>query len=271
MTAADIHLHFRSLGTWVDWSHSVDGVHCGDPQAEVRGIAVAWKPYWSDLRRAHGLGCNFFLAHESIFREGGNGDETAAASSQEQGKLAWLRETGMVVYRCHDVWDLIPRIGVRDSWARGLGFEGSPLRMAGYYRVEDVTGHTVESLARHVADRMRTVAQPGLLVVGDGGRPVTRLGLGTGAAFQLDEMLGLGADVWVICDDYFRFVRDGALLRDLEIPYFVANHGALEEWGIQNLARHAGSSFPGVPVHFLPQGCPYRFVAGAAATKEPRT
>ncbi len=260
MIAADIHEHFRGLGTWVDWTASVDGIHFGDPQTEVRGIAVAWKPYWSDLRRASQLGCNFFLAHESIFREGGRGDETTAASPFEQGKLTWLRENGMVVYRCHDVWDLMPTVGVRDSWARGLGFEGAPIRLHGYYRVEDVTGHTVETLARHVADRIRSAGQPGVLVAGDARKPVTRLGLGTGASFQLDLMLGLGADVWVICDDYFRWVRDGALLRDMEIPFLVANHAALEEWGIENLARHAEASFS-APVHFLPQGCPWRLVS----------
>ena len=262
MRAREIHEHFRSLGTWVDWNKSVDGVHMGDPEAEVRGIAVGWKPYWADLRRAHQQGCNFFLAHESIFREGGAGDESAAAGPPEQGKLAWLRETGMVVYRCHDVWDLVPEEGVRDSWARGLGFEGPSVRREGYYRLEDVSGHTVDTLARHVATRLHTAAQPGVLVVGEGSRPVTRLGLGTGASFQLEVVLGLGADIWVLCDDYFRFVRDGALLSDLGMPYIMANHGALEEWGIQNLARHAQRAFPSVPVRFLPQGCPYRVVTG---------
>ncbi len=265
MTARDIHEHFRAMGTWVDWKKSVDGVHFGNQDAEVRGIAVGWKPYWSELRKAHDLGCNFFLAHESIFREGGAGDETAAAEPAEQGKLAWLRDSGMVVYRCHDVWDVVPGIGVRDSWSRGLGFSDPPLRLAGYYQVVDVKGHTVDSLARHVARKMRDTNQPGLLVVGDGQKPVSRLGLGTGAAFSLKEMLALAADVWIVCDDYFRFVRDGAFLRDIGMPFLVANHGAKEEWGMRNLARHAEGAFPSVPVRFLPQGCPWRMVASEEA------
>jgi putative NIF3 family GTP cyclohydrolase 1 type 2 len=260
MKACEIHEHFRRLGTWVDWSDSVDGVHFGDPQTEVRRIAVAWKPYWSALRQAVDLGCNFFLTHEPIFREGRVGDETASALPREQGKLAWLQDSGLVVYRCHDVWDLIPEVGVRDSWAQGLGFSGAPLRAEGYLRLEDVTGHTVGSLARHVAARLRTAGQPGLLLVGDEDQSVTRLALGTGAAINLEAMLALEPDVCVLCDDYFRFVRDGALLQDLEVPFLVANHGALEEWGIANLARHAEAAFPSVPVHFLPQGCAYRFI-----------
>jgi putative NIF3 family GTP cyclohydrolase 1 type 2 len=178
----------------------------------------------------------------------------------EQNKLAWLEESGMVVYRCHDVWDVFPDIGVRDSWASGLGFEGPPLKSDGYYRVEDVSGQTFEQLCRHVASRMQSVQQQGVLSVGDPDRGISRLGLGTGAITKLDQMIALGADVCILCDDYFRYVRDGALYQDLDIPFLVVNHGAKEEWGIENMARYAGERFGGVPLHFIPQGCPYRIV-----------
>ena len=143
MKAADIHQHFVELGTWVDWSNTTDGFHFGDPNKDVDCIVVAWKPYWHTLKEAHALGCNFFLTHESIFREGRNGDETEAANPLEQDKLTWLQDSGMAVYRCHDVWDVVPKIGVRDSWAMGLGFPEIPLVDDGYYRVEDVSGADV--------------------------------------------------------------------------------------------------------------------------------
>jgi putative NIF3 family GTP cyclohydrolase 1 type 2 len=262
MEAADIHRHFVELGTWVDWSNTTDGFHFGDPETEVTKIAVAWKPYFSSLMRAAELGCDFFLSHESIFRDGGNGDETSAAHSLEGGKLEWLRQSGMVVYRCHDVWDVIPEIGVIDSWARGLGFEGSPVRRDGYYRLEDVSGQTFGELCRDVAAKMRSVGHEGVLAVGDAERSVSRLALGTGAITKLDDMVALGADVCVICDDYFRYVRDGALFQDLDVPYIVVNHGAKEEWGIENLYRHVKEAFEDIPAHFIAQGCPYRIVTG---------
>src|ERR1043166_4585491 len=99
MKAGEIHEHFKKLGTWVNWPKSTDGLHFGSPEIEVRGIAVAWKPYFSALRQAKELGCNFFLTHESIFRAGGNGDETAAAQPLERPKLEWLKASGMAVYR----------------------------------------------------------------------------------------------------------------------------------------------------------------------------
>jgi putative NIF3 family GTP cyclohydrolase 1 type 2 len=262
MKAADIHDLFRAAGTWMDWSQTVDGFRFGDPDTEVTGIAVAWKPYWSDLRRATELGCNLFVGHESIFRDGPMDprDESEFAQELEQPKLAWLRESGLVVYRCHDLWDMMPEIGVRDSWARGLGFEGGPLAVSGFSLIEDVSGHTFGSLCTHIAERVKPIGQQAILAVGDEDQPVTRLALGSGAA-ALAEMVGLGADVWLGYDDYFRQVRDGALLRDIGMPYMLVNHGTLEEWGVRNLPDYLRGHFPAVPVHLLEQGCIYRVVA----------
>ena len=76
----------------------------------------------------------------------------------------------------------------------------------------------------------------------------------------MTDVLNLGVDVWLLYDDYFRQVRDGALLRDIGMPYLIVNHGALEEWGVSNLAGYLRDRFPSVPVHHLAQGCIYRVV-----------
>ena len=123
-----------------------------------------------------------------------------------------------------------------------------------------MSGQTFGQLCDLVAEKMKSVGQEGVLAVGGSDAQVNRLGLGTGAITKLDKMIDLGADVCIICDDYFRYVRDGALYQDLGVPFIVVNHGAKEEWGIQNLFYHAKESFPDVDVQFLDQGCPYRIV-----------
>ncbi len=261
MKAIEVHEFFQRAGTWMDWSKTVDGFRFGDPETEVTGIAVAWKPYWSDLKRAKELGCNLFVGHESIFREGQMqpGDETPSAEALEQPKVAWLRESGLVCYRCHDYCDMVPGTGVRDSWARGLGCEGEPLEVHGFCLIMDVSGHTFGSLLAQVAARVKSAGQQAVLAWGDESKPVTRLALGSGSS-TLSAMLARGADVWLGYDDYFRQVRDGALLRDLGVPFMVVNHGTLEEWGVKNLADALRAQFAAVPVHHLPQGCVYRVV-----------
>ncbi len=261
MKAREVHEFFQSVGTWMDWTKTVDGFRFGDPETEVTGIAVAWKPYLSDLQRAKELGCNLFVGHESIFREGSMkpGDESPAAEPREQPKVQWLRENGMVVYRCHDLWDMYPGLGVMDSWARGLGFEGKPLATLDFCRIEDVSGHTFGSLCAQVAARVKDVGQEAILACGDPNQPVTKLALGAGGSL-LSRVLEMGADVYFSYDDYFRQVREGAFLRDIGVPYMVVNHGALEEWGVRNLGPFLEERLPGVPVHVLRQGCIYRVV-----------
>src|SRR5262249_53538370 len=109
------------------------------------------------------------------------------------------------------------------------------------------------------ASRVKAVRQEAVLAVGEPSRKVSRLCLGTGAT-GFDKMLELGPDVIVICDDYFNYVRDAAFLQDIDMPFMVVNHGAKEEWGMEGLFQHARKAFPGVPVHYLKQGCPYRVV-----------
>ncbi|HEU5317547.1 MAG TPA: hypothetical protein VFX49_15650 [Chloroflexota bacterium] len=41
MRPRDLDAHTRRLGTWVSWDTTVDTFKAGDPDAELRGIAVA--------------------------------------------------------------------------------------------------------------------------------------------------------------------------------------------------------------------------------------
>ena len=41
MRAIELDTHMRHLGTWVDWTNTVDTFKAGDPQTEVHAIAVA--------------------------------------------------------------------------------------------------------------------------------------------------------------------------------------------------------------------------------------
>ena len=136
---------------------------------------MAWKPYFSDLKRAKELGCNLFVGHESIFREGSMKpvDESPAAKVLEQPKLDWLRESGMVVYRCHDLWDMMPEARGDGQLGAGLGFEGEPVAALDFCRIEDVSGHTFGSLSAEIAAAwVRDVGQQAILACGNPEQPV---------------------------------------------------------------------------------------------------
>ncbi len=220
-----------------------------------------WKPRLEQIKAAVELDCNFILGHESVFREGGAGDETAIVQPSEQAKLAYLQARGIVCYRCHDAWDIYPGIGVRDAWTRGLGYDLTPpLPDYPYMRVVDGGGITFDDLCLRVLERVRPLGQQVVIARGDGKRRIRRLTLGTGAANDPGRIVRTEPDACIISDDYFRFVRDGVFLEEANVPFMVLNHATLEEWGIRNLYEYASKAFAPVPVHYFPQGCGFHVV-----------
>ncbi len=181
MTAHDVREHLKSLdGGWVNWDDTVDTFKIGDPSVELTGIAVGWMSYTGSLKQATELGCNLYVCHEPTFYNHHDTDEGVFADAGVQAKRDWLEDSGMVVLRCHDLWDQIPRIGIPDSWGEFLEL-GEAIDGEGYYRVYDVSGRTALSVARQVAARTQRLGQDTVHLLGDGDAAVTRVVIGTGA------------------------------------------------------------------------------------------
>lgn len=273
MRAGEIDQHMRHVGTWVDWSKTVDTFKSGDPSMDVRGIAVAWQSRFAALKAAHAAGYNLFVTHEPTFYSHLDTDGGEFPTPHVAAKQAWLQETGMIVYRCHDVWDVMPAHGIRDSWARGLGLEGPPLAEdeRRWYGLYPVRRQTVQALAQGLAARLSTIGQDQVQVVGDLARMVERLAIGTGAACRVPHMAqlkdrdGRCADALLVTDDGMSFWRDGSWALDQELPLLVVNHATAEEWGMRSLAEYLKVKFPGVPVRHFAQGCQYRSIRAVEA------
>ena len=259
--AQDIHEHLRSVGPWVDWDgHTCDGFKYGDPQTVVRGIAVGWQSLRSALEEAQAKGCNLFITHEPTFYSHLDDDEAARRSVPAQQKMAFLDRTGMVVYRCHDLWDIYPRLGIVDSWSEFLGL-GEPVARAKYYNVHQVLPTTVWELAIRIAGRVATLGQQEVRFSGARWKTASRLAVGTGAITDVRRMVELGADVLLTTDDGTVQWRDGAWLADLGVPMIAVNHMTSEIPGLHNLVHYLHEHFPGVPVEFVGPTCSYEIWA----------
>jgi len=263
MKCVDVHHHLRSQAPWVDWDRTTDTFKAGDPDKTVRTVAVAWKPTWDALKEAHRRGADLFVGHESICVNAVNGSpepEIVFALDSEKPKFDWLAESGLTVYRCHDVWDRFPEVGIRCAWREGLELGGQIAVDRYPYFVTEVEPRPLVELARQVLARLRSLGQNGVLVTGDLERPVSRIATGTGAIDDPLEMYALGADVAMIVDDYYRHVREGVHVRELGFSTITVNHGVAEEWGVRKLAAYLGKTFPQLEVVHLPQRCPYTVV-----------
>ena len=262
MQADDFRRHCQDVATWVDWDKTVDQFMHGDPRAQVQGIAVTWLATDTVIREAARRGLNFVISHEGAFYPQFEGFETERQHHAAKHRL--MDELGVTLLRCHDTWDRMPEVGIPDAWAAFLGFPTDPRPVESFYRVCHVDGHTVEQLASAVLERVQPLGESAVRIMGEGGKAVSRLAVGTGAITKLPAMHELGADVLLATDDGISTTGSGLYSCDLGVPTLVVNHATGELPGMMALAGYIREHFPGVPTEYLPCGFPAPAVRGGA-------
>lgn len=239
---------------------TVDTVKAGDPNTRIRGIAVGWMAYTWALRAALDLGCNVFVTHEPTYFDHHDHDPLIETLPGVRDKRAFIEASGIVVLRCHDVWDQYPGTGIGDSWGEWLGL-GDAIDGDRFLRVYEVAPRTAHQLATEVAARLAPLGQSSVNLAGPGETVVTRVGIGTGAISPFPDMLArFDVDVAITTDDGTHYWRDAGLAIDLGRPLIVVHHAVSEEPGVASLADHLANALPDVPVHHVRQGCMYRVV-----------
>jgi putative NIF3 family GTP cyclohydrolase 1 type 2 len=261
MKASDLQTYLRSLnGGWMNLDATVDTFKAGQPDADVRGIAVGWMSYTWALRRAIELGCNLFVTHEPTYYNHLDDDPRIFDLPGTREKRRFIEENELVILRCHDLWDQAPDIGIPDSWGAWLGFDAA-IAGEGYFRVYDVAGRTAAEVARQVARRVAPLGQPAVELIGPPDAPVSRVCIGTGAITPFLKFIrAYQVDLAICTDDGIAQWRDGGYAIDMGVPIIVANHAVSEEAGVASLARRIQQAFPEVPVRHIPQRCMYTLV-----------
>jgi len=255
MRAAQILEHFRQVGHWVNWDNTCDRFLHGDPDVEVTGIGAAWIATDKSIKEAAEKGLNLFITHEPVFYHG-YGD-TPSGQQLASKKRTLLDASRMTVLRCHDTWDRMPEFGIVDAWARFLGFETEVRPVESYYKVCLLGELTVGDVAARILEKVRSLGQDTVLILGDKQKQVSCMTVGTGAITHLPSMYDLGGDLILATDDGFNFWDGGLWARDLDIPLLIVNHSTAEKPGMHAMADYLATRFPEVRVEYLDVEFPY--------------
>jgi putative NIF3 family GTP cyclohydrolase 1 type 2 len=168
-----------------------------------------------------------------------------------------------VVLRVHDIWDPWQEIGIRDSWARGLGLKRriaeDDRKFVAVYKIPETT---LGAFAKHVAMKVKPLGQDTIWVLGKPNWQIAHPAVGTGCGTPGIEMINKGADVVVVCDDGFSYWQRGERFFEMGVGVIMVSHGTSEMWGIENLARYSSQTFPELQVTYLDQHPRYRSVSG---------
>lgn len=191
---------------------TVDGILAGDPQAEVREVAVVTMATLAALRQAADAGANLVVTHEPLFFDHHDGAREALAAEDDpvyETKRAFLAASGLAVIHLHDQWHDLRPDGVDAATAAELGWtlDGNTATIASI---------TLGALAQHIAETLGATA---LRFIGDPTVEITRVGLDLG----------------------FRgFARNRALLRRPDVD--VAIVGEMHEWETGEYAADAATA-----------------------------
>ena len=254
MKPSDFEAHCQERGSWVNWDDTTDVILHGDPDREVSSIAVTWLVTDAVIHEAAEKGCNFIISHEGIYYP--TFEKYQSEQEHHAAKRALLDQHGITVFRCHDMWDRMPDVGICDAWADFLGLPSSDRELESYYKVCDVGGMTGTLLADAVLQKIATLGQTSLQAMGDLDKDVSKLAIGTGAITKLPDMHNLGADILLASDDGTHTTYCGLWSFDLDIPVIIVCHSTSELPGMMALAEYVPTVFPGIDVVYLPCGLP---------------
>lgn len=252
MTTNELLRHMIQASPWVDPQSTVDTIKAGDGNRPVAAIAVCWYPSLANLRRAVELGCQLLVTHEPTWWD--HHDRPGGWRERGPGleKTRLLAESGLVVARLHDTWDNWPGLGIRDSFARGLGLEHfvgeDETRWHATYEVPE---QSLREFAGYVARRVAPLGERVVQVMGDPEMRVRRPSIGVGCGGPNEDMIALGSDVLIVCFDGASYWSTRDRLLDQGVGVIALEHGTTEMWGMESLTRYLGDTWPELQVHCL--------------------
>ena len=252
MNTNDILKHMISNSPWVNPAKTVDTIKSGDGKKTIRKTAVCWYPSIKNIQSAVGTGCDLLITHEPTWWD--HFDNSGGWREKGPGlkKTQLIAESGLVVARLHDTWDNWPRIGIRDSFAKGLGLDKfiaeDKTRWHGMYEVPE---QTLSSFAKYVAKRVAPLEQAAVQVIGNPEMTITRPSIGVGCGGPHEDMIELGSDVLIMCFDGASYWRERDRFAEQGVGVITLEHGTTEMWGMESLAKYIQRTWSELDVLYL--------------------
>lgn len=252
-TTLDIRQYLLSRVPAVDPKDTVDTVKIGDPTRPVRKAGVCWYPSIETIKAAHRAGCDLLICHEPTFWEHAAPERSWRDKPPGIAKREFLEQTGMVILRVHDTWDRWPGVGIRDSWARFLGF-GKPVHESGddpFRAIYDIKPQKLHDFAREIAGKVKALGEDSVQVMGDPERIVSRPAIGVGCISPDRETVEAGADVVIVCFDGASYWQSRERLHEMGAAVITLEHGTTELPGMESLCRHLAEKFPQIKFEYF--------------------
>lgn len=257
MKAQEIMEVLYSMETTANYSHTCDTLKAGDPEKEVKKVAVTMFGTPELLKEAKAWGADMLIVHEPMYFVHGDHVDMEKADPIILAKIEAAKESGIAVYRYHDhMHHHVPdMIGMGQFEAMGLSgrFEKGP-----YYAVNRIildNPITVRELGRLMREKLGLAAPK---MCGALDTPITRISAAFGTPGHLnDELLCDEIDVILTGEsDEWSFaekVKEAGQLGFTK-AMIVMGHIGSEREGMRYLADILQKRLPSLEVRYMECG-----------------
>ena len=246
----------------IPWTpETVDTFKAGNPDTQVKGIAVTMMATLDVLQRAAAAGQNLIITHEPTFY---NHEDKPDELEQKENdpvlaaKRAFIAEHGLVIWRFHDHQHRMNRDQIETGMAHALGWE----------KFQDSRNPYVFALPEtdldHLVSDLKTRLKIHVMrVVGDPKLKVRKVALVPGASGFGKETQALEiSDLQVLITgeprewETVEYVAD-AVTEGKPKALIILSHIPSEQSGMEECARWLKTFVSEVPVEFVPARDPF--------------
>ncbi len=236
-----------------DWSQqTVDTFKAGNPESELKGIAVCMFADMETLKQAVSKGCNFIITHEPVFYN--HSDETASLSNDPvfNEKMKFIQENELIIFRFHDHIHMTRPDGISVGMINKLGLEEFALNGSlTYFRIPE------KSLGQFAKELKTRLGMESIRVIGNPDMRFTNVSFMAGApGGQRHIQMLAGDDVEVVIAgeapewETYLYANDAVSLGKNKAVIFLG-HIKSEEAGMEYCAEWLKGFIDNVPVHFI--------------------
>lgn len=242
-------------------STTIDTFKSGDPNAQVRGIAVTMMTTLDVLKRAVAKGDNFIITHEPTFYS--SHDTLVFLEAENDAVFAekrkYIADHGLIIWRFHDAPHRMQPDMIRAGVIHALGWDNKKQDPDGQFFYLGATT-TLRELAATARKRLGANA---VRIIGDPDARVSTVGLTEGfpgfvanrhvvQVHHPDAML-IGEDLeWEMIEYATDAIEEGKLK-----GMIVVGHIPSEQAGMEQATRWLETFISEVPIHFIPTRDPF--------------
>lgn len=236
-----------------DWADkTVDVFKAGNPDTEIKGIAVCMFADMLTLQKAVDMNCNFIITHEPIFYN--HLDETDAYTHDPVylEKRNFIENNKLVVFRFHDHIHRTNPDGIYAGMINKLRWENFATNDAGtLYKMPE------KQLSDFALELKKQLGLQSVRVIGNPDMNFTKVGLAVGAPGgarhiqmlnhpEVEVMVAGEANEW----ETYLYANDATTLGKNKAVIFVG-HIKSEEAGMDYCAQWLKGFVKDVPIHFI--------------------